>query len=121
MSLATLKTKVEQLIEKAQNGGVESEIITITASAENPVNCCDIFRTFVDGEKDIVVFRIINDEATWVQDQCVVVLVSKNVNIGVLRKRKTLQGVPIQSQYAAMINVGDQYEKIKVGEWFNGV
>ncbi len=106
---------------KAGSGGAasEPEIVTVTTSANVTVTVCDIFREFVDNEKDIVMFKCINDKTSWVKRQTVLVLVTKTFNIAHVRcESADLYYNYIGSQYEGNINVGDRFEKIKVGEWW---
>ena len=117
MSLETLKTKVGLLIEKAQSGGGTPEVVTFTTSTNNAVTTTDAFKLLVDNEKDIVAFRFIGDKSTWVQNQCVYTVVTKANAVGLLRYRDNkLQECVIGMAYDAVVNVGDKYEKMKVGE-----
>lgn len=102
-------------------GGTEKSIVTVTTSANNTVAVCDVFRTFIDNDKDIVAFQLLRGEETWANNQSLLALLTKSMNIAHLRWNKGSLQNYLGSNYDAVLSVGDEFEMIKIGELWDGV
>lgn len=116
--MALSKVTVNVAVE---SGGTEKSIVTVTTSANNTVAVCDVFRTFIDNDKDIVAFRLLRGKETWAKNQSLFASLTKSNNIAHLRwSGNTFQNY-LGSNYDAVLSVGDEFEMIKIGELWDGV
>lgn len=102
-------------------GGTEKSIVTVTTSANNTIAVCDVFRTFIDNDKDIVAFQLLRGKETWAYNQSLFALLTKSMNIAHLRWNSGKLQNYLGGNYDAVLSVGDEFEMIKIGELWDGV